>query len=274
MSLLNLGQENSRPTQLHYEDLGCGRPVVLVHGWPLASGCWEKQRPALLQAGHRVISYERRGYGRSSRTTVGLDDDTFAEDLHYLLRALDLHDAALVGHATGAVDILRCLGTYGDERVARAVLIAGPPPAPEGPQTWPFGGDLRGMQCAFEADRPALLKRFIDAAVDAGPALDPPVSHSAARALWLRALDDSLGTGSDGLSGWCADLRDDLPRIGVPTLVMHGSRDRICPLEHTGARLAEAVVGSRLIVIDGAPHALLWTHAAQVNGELIAFLAS
>ncbi|MGJ7507788.1 alpha/beta fold hydrolase [Variovorax sp. GT1P44] len=276
MAGILVGRENSKPIELHYDDHGTGSPVVLIHGWPLGSDCWEKQTHALLDAGHRVIAYDRRGFGRSSRTVSGFDYDTLAEDLDRLLKVLDLHDAALIGYGMGAGEVTRYLGTFGSDRVRRAVLVAALPPrlfkaddASEGPDR----ASLDDMRTALGEDRPAFLRTFLEQAHNFDELAGTRVSEDSIRAHWQLALHTSAVGAREGLAAWLTDFRDDLRRIDVPTLVIHGDADRVHPVQLTGLPLSQGIEGARLVVLHDAPHGLLWTHAPEVNAELIRFLA-
>lgn len=276
MAGILVGRENSRPIELHYDDQGTGPPVVLIHGWPLGSDCWEKQTHALLDAGHRVIAYDRRGFGRSSRTVSGYDYDTLAEDLDRLLKVLDLRDAALVGYGMGAGEVTRYLGTFGSDRVSRAVLVAALPPLLFKANDASDGLDrssLEDMRTALGKDRPAFLRTFLEQAHNFDALAGTLVSEESIRANWQFALHTSATGAFEGLAAWLTDFRDDLRRIDVPTLVIHGDADRVYPVQLTGLPLSQGIEGARLVVLQDAPHGLLWTHAQEVNAELIRFLA-
>jgi len=274
-SYINVGQENSTPIDLYYEDHGSGTPVVLIHGWPLSGASWEKQVAALLTAGHRVITYDRRGFGQSSKPAAGYDYDTFAEDLHKLVTALDLRDFALVGFSMGGGEVARYLGTYGSERVSKAVFMSAVPPfllkTPDNP-TGVDGSVFDGVKKGIAADRPAFLSAFLanfyNVDVLGGTRISDQVVHYS----WNVAVGASPKGTLDCVTAWYTDFRKDLQRIDVPTLVIHGDSDRILPIEVTGNRTQKAVKGSRLLVVEGGPHGLNWTHADKVNPELVAFL--
>jgi pimeloyl-ACP methyl ester carboxylesterase len=277
MPYVTVGQENSAPIRIHYEDIGSGKPIVLVHGFPLSGRSWEKQVPALLQAGYRVITYDRRGFGDSSQPSFGYDYDTFAQDLHLLITELDLRDIVLGGMSMGGGEVARYLGTYGSERVSAAMIISGVPPfLLKTPET-PHGVDqsvFDGIQAAIAKDRLAYLTEFLAAFFNTDELLGKRVSEEAVRDNWNVAAGASpIGTWSCPPT-WHTDFRDDLKHIDVPTLVMHGDADRILPIEGTGERTHEAIKGSRYVVVEGAPHGLLWTHADEVNRGLLEFLAS
>jgi non-heme chloroperoxidase len=275
MSTITVAQENSTPIELYYEDHGTGRPVVLVHGWPLSGASWERQVAALLAAGYRVITYDRRGFGQSSKPATGYDYDTFAADLDKLMTKLDLHEATLVGFSMGGGEVARFLGKYGSKRVAKAVFMAAIPPFllkradnPSGLE----GSVFKGIQQAIAADRPAFLSTFFrdfyNVDVLGGKRIsDPVVQYS-----WNVAVGASAKGTLDCVSAWQTDFRQDLSRIDVPTLVIHGDADRILPIAATGKPLRNAIKEARLVVVEGGPHGITWTHAEQVNTELVNFL--
>jgi non-heme chloroperoxidase len=275
MPSITVGQENSSSIAIHYEDVGAGQPVVLIHGFPLSGRSWEKQIPALLDAGFRVITYDRRGFGQSSQPSVGYDYDTFAADLHALLTDLDLRDVVLAGFSMGGGEVARYLGTYGSERIAAAAVLSGVPPyLLKTPET-PDGLDrlvFDDIQAAIAADRFAYLTAFYEDFYNLDELLGTRISEDAVRDSWnVAAAASPLGTHSCP-PAWHTDFRADLAKIDVPTLVLHGSADRILPIEATGARTHELVADSTYLVIDGAPHGCLWTHAAEVNEALLEFL--
>jgi non-heme chloroperoxidase len=275
-SYIHVGQENSTPIELYYEDYGSGSPVVLIHGWPLSGRSWEKQLTALLAAGRRVITYDRRGFGKSSQPATGYDYDTFAEDLNKLVTTLDLRDFALVGFSMGGGEVARYIGTYGTERVSKAVFMAAVPPFLLKTQDNPNGVDrsvFDGIKQGIAADRPAFLAQFLANFYNVDVLGGKQISDEVARASWNIAVGASpIGT-LDCVTAWYTDFRKDLPRIDVPTLIIHGDSDRILPIEVTGKPTHEAIKGSRLAVVKGGPHGLNWTHADEVNRELVSFLA-
>jgi non-heme chloroperoxidase len=277
MPYVTVGQENSAPIKIHYEDVGSGMPVVLIHGFPLSGRSWETQVPALLQAGYRVISYDRRGFGDSSQPSFGYDYDTFAQDLHLLITELDLRDVMLGGMSMGGGEVARYLGSYGSERISAAMIISGVPPFLLKTPATPNGLDQSAfddIQAAIAKDRLAYLSDFLATFFNTDVLLGKKVSEEVVRDSWNIAAGASpIGTWSCPPT-WHTDFRDDLTQIDVPTLVMHGDADRILPIEATGARTHEAIKGSRFIIVEGAPHGLLWTHAREVNRGLLEFLAS
>jgi non-heme chloroperoxidase len=277
MPYTTVGKENSGNIDLYYEDHGDGKPIVLIHGWPLSGRSWEKQVSALLEAGHRVITYDRRGFGESSKPTSGYDYDTFAEDLQKLITKLDLSDVTLVGFSMGGGEVARYLGKYGSKRVSRAVFIAAIPPfllkTADNPSGLD-GGIFDGIKKGIVADRPAFLTAFLSNFYNVDALGGKLVSDQLVQFSWNIAVGASPKGTLDCVSAWLTDFRKDLARIDVPTLVIHGDADRILPLVATGKRTAEAIKGSRLAVIEGGPHGLTWTHAEKVNRELLAFLGA
>lgn len=276
MPYIAVGKENSSNIELYYEDHGSGKPVVLIHGWPLSGRAWEKQVPALLEAKYRVITYDRRGFGWSSRPTVGYDYDTFAEDLNKLLTSLDLREATLVGFSMGGGEVARYLGKYGSERVSGAVFIGAIPPFllktsdnPEGVD----GGVFEGIRQAIIADRPAFLSQFLTNFYNVDELGGKRISDEVVQLSWNIAVGASPKGTLDCVSAWLTDFRSDLKRFDVPTLAIHGDEDRIVPLAASGKRVPEFAKGGKLVVVKGGPHGLTWTHADEVNRALLEFLA-
>ena len=275
MGTVTVGKENSTSVDLYYEDHGSGRPVILIHGYPLDGASWEKQTAALLAAGHRVITYDRRGFGKSSQPTTGYDYDTFAADLHTLVTTLALRDVALVGFSMGGGEVARYLGKYGSAGVRKAGILSGVPPyllkAPDNPD----GVDIsifNGIETAVRADRYAFFTDFFKNFYNTDVLLGKGLSEEAVQASWNVAVGSSPTASLACVRTWYTDFRKDLPRIDVPTLVMHGDADRILPIAASGARTAQLIKGARLVVVKGAPHGMLWTHADQVSAELVGFL--
>jgi non-heme chloroperoxidase len=275
MSYLTVGKENSGTIDLYYEDHGAGDPVVLIHGWPLSGRSWEKQVSALLEAGYRVIAYDRRGFGYSSKPTIGYDYDTLAKDLDELITRLDLRDVTLVGFSMGGGEVARYLGAHGHERVKKAVFIAAIPPfllnTPDNP-AGVDGGVFEGIKKGIVADRLAFVSQFLANFYNVDVLKGKLISDQVVQFSWNIAAAASAKGTLDCVSAWLTDFRKDLARIVIPTLVIHGDSDRILPLAATGKRTHELVKGSRLAVIEGGPHGLTWTHAERVNKELLSFL--
>ena len=276
MSYLNIDKENSGTIDLYYEDHGQGKPVVLIHGWPLSGAAWEKQVPALLKAGYRVITYDRRGFGRSSQPASGYDYDTLANDLSKLMTKLDLRDATLVGFSMGGGEVARYLGAHGSARVSKAVFMAAIPPFLLKTKENPSGVDgavFEGIKKNLTADRPAFLTEFFGNFFNYDVLKDKRISKEVVHLSWNVGAGASPAGSLACVDSWLSDFREDLKRITIPTLVVHGDDDRSLPIAATGKRTPEFVKGSRLAVIKGGPHGLNWTHAEEVNRELLAFLA-
>ncbi len=278
MPKLTVGDENGTPIELYYEDHGTGRPVVLIHGWPLSGRSWESQVPALLEAGHRVITYDRRGFGASSQPWNGYDYDTFTADLHALLEHLDVRDVTLVGFSMGGGEVVRYLGTYGADRVSRAVLAAAVPPYLYKSGDNPDGGLDDATIAAFEVgvkgDRLAFLEDFTKSFFAAGDKTDLISEPQRQYARDIAAFASPKGTLDCIAAFGRTDFRADLEKITVPTLVLHGDSDGIVPFEVSGERSAQAIADSTVVVIDGAPHGLNATHPEQFNKALLDFLGA
>ncbi len=277
MPKVTVGQENNTDIEIYYEDHGAGQPVVLIHGYPLSGRAWDRQLPVLLEAGYRVITYDRRGFGQSSQPVIGYDYDTFAADLNTLLEHLDLRDAVLAGHSMGTGEVTRYLGRYGSARVAKGVLLSPIPPfllqAGDNPEGLPqalFDGFVQAAQ----ADGPAWMKGFLDNFYNIDTLRGTLVSDQAYQASWNVAVTASATATVACIGTWETDFRNDLPEIDVPMLVVQGDADRVLPLDKTGRRLPGLIKDVQLVVIDGGPHAIAWTHAAQVNTALLDFIRS
>ena len=277
MPVVSVGQENSAAIDLYFEDHGSGPPVVLIHGYPLSGRAWGKQVPVLLDAGYRVITYDRRGFGKSSQPATGYDYDTFAADLRALLEHLDLDDVTLAGHSMGTGEVTRYLSSYGSERVARGVLISPIPPfllqGPGNPGGVP-PGLFDGFAAAAAADTPAWMTGFLDTYYNIDTLRGTLVSDQAYQASWNLAVTASATAAVACISTWTTDFRADLPKIDVPVPAIQGDADQVLPLDKTGSRLPGLIHDLRLVVIDGGPHAIPWTHASQVNTALLDFLRS
>jgi non-heme chloroperoxidase len=275
MSRIAVGTEQSTRIEIHYEDQGAGQPVVLIHGFPLGGRSWEKQTVALLEAGYRVITYDRRGFGQSSQPTTGYDYDTFAADLDRLMTELNLRDVILVGFSMGTGEVTRYLGRYGSDRVSRAVLMGVVPPFlkqtddnPEGLQAEAVDGIVE----TIKQDRLAYLTAFFQDFYNLDELLGTRISEEVVRDSWNVAAGAGAVATYSCPPTWITDFRDDLPKIDVPTLVVHGDADRILPIGATARRLPTLIADCELVEIPGAPHGLLWTHGAEVNAALLQFL--
>ncbi|MEU6428621.1 alpha/beta hydrolase [Microbispora sp. NPDC046973] len=276
MAYITVGQENSTDINLYYEDHGSGQPIVLIHGYPLDGHSWEKQIPTLLGAGYRVITYDRRGFGQSSQPTVGYDYDTFAADLNTLLETLDLRDVILVGFSMGTGEVGRYLGTYGSARVAKAAFLASLEPFLLKTEDNPEGVDgsvFEGILEAVTKDRYAYFTDFYNAFYNTDENLGTRLSEEVVRANWNTAAGASWFASSAAVPTWTTDFRADITKIDVPTLIVHGTADRILPIDSTGRPFHRALPQAEYVEIEGAPHGLLWTHAQEVTDALLAFLA-
>jgi pimeloyl-ACP methyl ester carboxylesterase len=275
MSTITVGQENSTNIDLYYEDHGSGKPVVLIHGYPLNGASWEKQVNALLAAGLRVITYDRRGFGKSSQPTTGYDYDTFAEDLRKVVTTLELRDAAIAGFSMGGGEVARYFGKYGSSGVRKAAILSGVPPYLLQAQDNPEGVDIgvfEGIESAITADRYAFFTAFLGNFYNTDVLLGKRISEQVVQSSWNVAVGSSATATFECVHTWYTDFRKDVARIDVPTLVMHGDADRILPIAASGERTAKLIKGARYVVVKGAPHGMLWTHAEEVNRELVSFL--
>jgi non-heme chloroperoxidase len=272
---VKVGTENSADIEIYYEDHGSGQPVVLIHGYPLSGRAWDKQVPVLLEAGYRVITYDRRGFGQSSQPASGYDYDTFAADLNTLLEYLDLHDAVLAGHSMGTGEVTRYLGRYGSARVAKGVLVSPIPPfllqTADNIEGVPHSL-FDGFAQAARADTPAWMKGFLDTFYNMDALRGTRVSDQAWQASWNLAVTASATAAVACIGTWATDFRADLPEIDVPILVLHGDADQVLPLDKTARRLPDLIKDMQLTVVEGGPHAIPWTHADQVNTALLDFI--
>ncbi|MBE8478417.1 alpha/beta fold hydrolase [Streptomyces justiciae] len=276
MTFVTVGQENSSSIDLYYEDHGTGQPVVLIHGYPLNGHSWEKQERVLLEAGYRVITYDRRGFGQSSQPTIGYDYDTFAADLKALLDHLDLEDVILVGFSMGTGEVTRYLGRYGSARVSKAALLGAIPPFLLKTDDNPEGVDASvfdGIKEAVLKDRPAYFKDFLDNFYNVDTYAGTRISDQAWQNSFNVAVAASAYAAYACVDTWLTDFRDDLPKIDVPTLLVHGNADRILPYEATAKRLPGLIEDLTFVTVEGGPHNIAWTHPEEVNQALLDFLA-
>ena len=276
MPHVTVGTENDNDIKIYYEDHGSGMPVVLIHGYPLNSDSWERQEPELLSAGYRVIRYDRRGFGNSSRPTIGFDYDTFAADLNALLDHLRLDDVVLAGFSMGTGEVTRYLGTYGSARVSRAVLFGAIPPFVLKTDDNPEGVDgavFDGIKAAIVKDRYAYFKDFFDNFYNVDKLAPERIGEQALQASFNVAAGASPHASYACVDTWLTDFREDLPKIDVPTLVLHGTDDRILPFSATAARLGDLIADVTVVPVEGGPHNIGWTHSEEVNAALLGFLA-
>jgi non-heme chloroperoxidase len=275
MPRITVGTENDAPIKIHYEDHGSGQPVVLIHGYPLDGNSWERQERELLANGYRAISYDRRGFGRSSQPTVGYDYDTFAADLDALLEHLDLTDVVLVGFSMGTGEVTRYLGTYGSARVRKAALLGAIPPFLLKTDDNPEGVDgqvFEGIKAAIVKDRYAYFHDFFDNFYNVDALAPDRISDQALQASFIVAAGASPYASYACVDTWLTDFRADLPKIDVPTLVVHGTEDRILPFEATAGRLHGLIADVAVVPVEGGPHNIGWTHPDEVNRALLDFL--
>ena len=277
MAKITVGRENSVDIELHYEDKGTGQPVVLIHGYPLDGNSWERQTSALLDAGYRVITYDRRGFGQSSQPSIGYDYDTFAADLNVVMETLDLRDAVLVGFSMGTGEVARYISTYGSARVAKAAFLASLEPGllitddnPEGAAPLEF---FQGVADEVKKDRYAYFTSFYNDFFNLEETLGTRITEETVRNAWTIAAGSGSVASAAAPLTWTTDCRADIPENDVPSFILHGSGDRILGIDATGRRFAKALPSADYVEIEGAPHGLLTTHAAEVNEALLAFLS-
>ena len=281
MPFITVGSENDSPIELHYEDYGTGKPVVLIHGWPLSGRSWEGQVPALIEAGYRVITYDRRGFGQSSQPWGGYEYDTFASDLAKLIDTLDLTDVTLIGFSMGGGELARYVTNHGQERISKLVFASAVPPYLMKTDDNPDGGldaeTAAGFAAGITGDRAAFLAGFLENFFTAGepsPVNKPKVSQEHIDyALSIALIASPKGTLDSTTAFATTDFRHDLTKITVPTLVIHGDSDTIVPFEVSGLRTAAAIAGSETVVIEDAPHGVTVSHTAEWNKHVLAFLA-
>jgi non-heme chloroperoxidase len=277
MPYVRVGEENSADIELYYEDHGSGQPVVLIHGYPLDSTSWEKQTAVLLEAGKRVITYDRRGFGKSDKPTSGHDYDTYAADLSALVSALDLQDAVLVGFSMGTGEVVRYLSRYGSHRVAKAVFIGALQPFLLKTEDNPSGAmsqdDVDGFLDTIKVDRYAFFTGFLQNFYRTDENLGTRISEEALRNSWQLATNISPYASVWSVATWYTDWRADIDKVDVPTLIMHGTGDVNVPIDITSRVLAKMLPSTTYIEIEDAPHGMLWTHGEEINKALLDFLA-
>ena len=276
MSLVRVGSQNGSDIDIYFEDHGSGQPVVLIHGYPLNGQSWERQERVLLEAGYRVVSYDRRGFGQSSKPTIGYDYDTLAADLSVLIDHLDLTDVNLVGFSMGTGEVTRYLGSRGSARVRSAALLGALPPFLLKTDDNPEGVDgevFDGIKAAIVGDRFAYLENFLNDSYNADVFGGSRISDQAWYAGFIAGLGASAYATYACVDTWLTDFRPDLRRFDVPTLVIHGTDDRILPIRATAERLPGFIENVRVVTLDRGPHNIAWTHPDEVNVALLTFLA-
>jgi non-heme chloroperoxidase len=278
MGTITVGTENSASIELNYEDHGSGQPVVLIHGYPLNGDSWELQSRELIDAGYRVITYDRRGFGGSSKVGVGYDYDTFAADLNTLLEQLDLRDVVLVGFSMGTGELARYVRQYGTERVAKLAFLASLEPflVERDDNEGAVPQDVfDGIVEAARTDRYAWYTQFFKDFYNLDENLGSRISEEVVRGSWATAVSSAPIAAYAVVPAWLEDFRPDVEAVrdaGLPTLILHGTADNILPVDVTGRRFRELVPAAEYVEIEGAPHGLLWTHAAEVNESLLKFV--
>lgn len=274
MPQITVGSENGAPIEINYEDHGDGQPVVLIHGYPLDLNSWERQQRVLLQEGYRVIAHDRRGFGQSSHPTVGYDYDTFTADLRALIEHLDLTDVLLAGFSMGTGEVTRYLGAYGSSRIRKAALLGAIPPFLLMTDDNPDGVDgkvFEDIKAAIVKDRYAYFKDFLDNFYNVDVFKGTRIGDQAWQASFVVASGASPYASYACVDTWLTDFRADIAKIDVPTLVVHGTEDRILPFNSTAARLPSLNDNIRLVTVEGGPHNIGWTHPEQVNPALLDF---
>jgi len=278
MASITVGTENSAPIELAYTDHGAGQPVVLIHGYPLDGSSWERQEREILAAGYRVITYDRRGFGDSSKVGSGYDYDTFASDLDTILTTLDLRDVILVGFSMGTGELARYVGRFGHERVAKLAFLASLEPFLVQTDDNPAGVPqdvFDGIMETAKADRFAWYTQFYSDFYNLDENLGSRISSEAVTASWNTATRSAPVAAYAVVPSWIEDFRPDVAAVrasGKPVLIVHGTADRTLPIDATARRFHELLPDAEYIEIDGAPHGMLWTHAEEVNAALLPFI--
>ena len=262
-------------TAIYYKDWGSGHPVVFSHGWPLTADAWDAQMIFLGQHGHRVIAHDRRGHGRSDQPWNGNDMDTYADDLAALIEALNLKEATLVGHSTGGGEVARYIGRHGSRRVAKAVLIGAVPPIMLKTETNPGGlpmSTFDEIRAGVLGDRSQFFKDLTMPFYGYNKP-DAKVSQGVRDSFWLQGMQCSIKGAYDCIKAFSeTDFTDDLKKVDVPTLILHGDADQIVPIGTSAMMSAKLVKNATLKIYPGAPHGMCTTLANKVNGDLLAYL--
>jgi non-heme chloroperoxidase len=263
-------------TRIHYKDWGSGPPVVFSHGWPLQGDAWEDQMMFLASHGYRVIAHDRRGHGLSSQPWNGNDMDTYADDLATLIDTLDLKGATLVGHSTGGGEVAHYVGRHGSKRVAKVVLVGAVPPqmvkSPTNPNGLPMSV-FDGIRAAVLADRSQFFKDLSLPFYGYNREGAKP-SQGVRDTFWAQGMQCGIKNAYDCIKQFSeVDYTADLKKIDVPTLIVHGTADNILPIDSTGRPFSKLLPDADYVELEGAPHGLLWTYAAEVNAALLTFLA-
>ena len=280
MPHVTVGTENTGDINLYYQDQGSGQPVLLIHGYPLDGDSWERQTRALLGGGYRVITYDRRGFGRSSQPNTGYDYDTFADDLATIINELDLQDVVLVGFSMGTGELARYVGRHGTDRISGLAFLSSLEPFLLQTDDNPTGVPaevFEGIAAAAQADRFAWFDNFFSDFYNLSENLGTRISEEAVRGSWNVAAGSAPRAAYAVVPSWLTDFRDDVAKVresGLPVLILHGTEDNILPIDATGRPFSAALPDARYVEVEGAPHGLLWTHADDVNAALLDFLNS
>jgi non-heme chloroperoxidase len=280
VATITVGAENSAPIDIAYTDRGSGRPVVLIHGYPLDGASWERQEREIIDAGYRVITYDRRGFGDSTKVGSGYDYDTFADDLDALLTTLDLRDVILVGFSMGTGGLARYVSRHGHERVAKLAFLASLEPflvvADDNPAGLPRDV-FDGIAKAARDDRFAWFTQFYENFYNLDETLGSRISQEVVTASWNTATKSAPVAAYAVVPSWIEDFRGDVGAVresGKPVFILHGTADRILPIDATARRFRELLPDAEYVEIPGAPHGLLWTHADEVNEPLLRFIVA
>ncbi|MFJ7749637.1 alpha/beta fold hydrolase [Arthrobacter sp. NPDC097144] len=280
MPHVTVGTENTGDINLYYQDQGSGQPVLLIHGYPLDGDSWERQTRALLGGGYRVITYDRRGFGRSSQPNTGYDYDTFADDLAAVINELDLQDVVLVGFSMGTGELARYVGRHGTDRISGLAFLSSLEPFLLQTDDNPTGVPaevFEGIVAAAQDDRFAWFDNFFSDFYNLSENLGTRISEEAVRGSWNVAAGSAPRAAYAVVPSWLTDFRDDVAKVresGLPVLILHGTEDNILPIDATGRPFSAALPDARYVEVEGAPHGLLWTHADDVNAALLDFLNS
>jgi non-heme chloroperoxidase len=276
MSFINVDRENSHDVSLYVEDHGQGEAVVLIHGWPLNGASFEKQAMALVEAGYRVITYDRRGFGLSNRPSFGYDYDTFANDLNEIIIHLGLETFSLFGFSMGGGEVARYIGKFGSDRLKAvgflgsiAPFLLKTPENPTGVEKVVFDGIIEGLQ----KDRFAFLKQFFGNFFNADEFRGKRISSEALEYNWLIGCRGALMATIQSVTAWQEDFRKDLQNLDIPVLIVHGTEDKIVPIQSSAEVLAKMLPQAQFEKLEGAPHGFLVTHADETTEILKGFLA-